>query len=1268
MTDEDNAKYSGYTWHPENEEQQDFDHVEALHQQDQALANAPWIWQSIKATAAAKKAESEAWTSTKIIQPQGYTPEPTKNGIEIILGQAVEEGDPNGYAIQLFARKLYKGLSNFDISDEAANNAALHWGWDGTFGPYDEGTPLTVPYSRSTYIYGLKIMYGQRSPKVRDFIKGFVDIDKGSYLQNTDIDYLEKLSQLTEAEVEAFEQWCIATKHSQPFVLDSYKPDRSIKGDSLKRWIVDFSQEKGLEKMGEEKNSRSPYQNTIRDKDDDPTILEDYVRTGDEQKDLEFDQMLLLFAKVDPKLMQQYLKDDLSESKFIKHLGKADLKLKDLERFKSLYKYKALQNAFSLLAKSEELVSQEIERYQDEAQLKKLASIIKGKQPVFKGVRVDAAKFFSLLFSRYPYSLLNYQAKQNKEGKQKLDFFNQMLASLDEETRDLFKTLVRGNGLVNLRQLEFPKLVRLGAITAAYMSTYDDVVNPPDKLEFAPMAKIIARGNALNADLSSQGEANNFLVLRDATFDYSQLANFTEEQIAQQITRKLQQKKENIATVREDLNSDPDYIWELQPLISYTAQNTQMLPNSAAGKIISDKTSDVAFYQNLKSIGLGALSLVLAVGGIFTGGVTTWVGGALIAGSVGLGAYDVYSEVRKYQKGSSVSDTAIQKAHELGNVSVNEWGIILSVAGLVLDVADLVKGIRLVAKATSFNKNARKAGRELYDQLKNKNRLRINVNEEEFIKRIETSMRETADLKQSKEFKKLLKMFDDGPVNEVTQLGLYRMSQQENTAKLIQQLSKHPDILRLMANNVIADIHNLALYERLATICLDQSLDAATTMRWLVQGGRRYAHFLPGVLDTLKDEIVELPKELLEGILSRPKLMGLVIAHAEKPDTLRNAYEAWRKTNPDKSMAVFEQRVGQMPEFKRFFKNNLDTVATVRQVDDLTEASFRANRITRDEQANLVAKLLKGQIDVSDIRWLNEALTNPQLDDAALDVIKVKISKEQHHVKAFVERVSERMRSQGLDLSEAIQYAKGQESVEQALKELNIDFSSLRGARAQNLAVYGTSEKNLAELLNSPNVGNYLPQDVITKLEGILGKDQGMTATTKLANVREPLVKQINELLGSHLSIDEIRKLDSIGIPGQQGSRGSVLEHWVATNAPNQAVFKGKTLQGGKKFDYLYQGKTERVLLDNYYEKGSIVAVEVKNVSAKFGAHPKHQLKRYAAMVADGTLKRVEYIFESEKVAGLNEDLIIKAFEDLYLKPRQYKIYYIDDLGQIQPL
>ena len=63
-----------------------------------------------------------------------------------------------------------------------------------------------------------------------------------------------------------------------------------------------------------------------------------------------------------------------------------------------------------------------------------------------------------------------------------------------------------------------------------------------------------------------------------------------------------------------------------------------------------------------------------------------------------------------------------------------------------------------------------------------------------------------------------------------------------------------------------------------------------------------------------------------------------------------------------------------------------------------------------------------------------------------------------------------------------------------------------------------------------------------------------------------------------------------------------------------------------------------------------------QNISGKFGAHPLYQLRRYADMVATGKLKRVEYIFESEKVAGVNRKFIQKAFENAGLDKKQFKI------------
>ena len=73
-------------------------------------------------------------------------------------------------------------------------------------------------------------------------------------------------------------------------------------------------------------------------------------------------------------------------------------------------------------------------------------------------------------------------------------------------------------------------------------------------------------------------------------------------------------------------------------------------------------------------------------------------------------------------------------------------------------------------------------------------------------------------------------------------------------------------------------------------------------------------------------------------------------------------------------------------------------------------------------------------------------------------------------------------------------------------------------------------------------------------------------------------------------------------------------------------------------------------------------------MSGVFGAHPTYQLRRYADMVATGKLKRVEYIFESEKVAGVNKDGIELTFRIAGLDKQHYKILFITDTGKIQRL
>lgn len=160
-----------------------------------------------------------------------------------------------------------------------------------------------------------------------------------------------------------------------------------------------------------------------------------------------------------------------------------------------------------------------------------------------------------------------------------------------------------------------------------------------------------------------------------------------------------------------------------------------------------------------------------------------------------------------------------------------------------------------------------------------------------------------------------------------------------------------------------------------------------------------------------------------------------------------------------------------------------------------------------------------------------------------------------------------------------------------------------------------------------------------------------------VGSIREKVVKKVNEVLGQNLSIGDIRKLDDI--LEEQGSRGSIFEHWLRENkpAPLTNLQKGETL----KF-----GGNDVHLDSQYFEGGERIAVEAKNLEqgAKLSSngHQANQLKTYADMVANGKLKRVEYVF-SNKISAENSLIGIEAaFVNM---EGAFKVFYIDSTGKL---
>lgn len=252
-------------------------------------------------------------------------------------------------------------------------------------------------------------------------------------------------------------------------------------------------------------------------------------------------------------------------------------------------------------------------------------------------------------------------------------------------------------------------------------------------------------------------------------------------------------------------------------------------------------------------------------------------------------------------------------------------------------------------------------------------------------------------------------------------------------------------------------------------------------------------------------------------------------------------------------------------------------------------------------------------------------------------------------------------------------------------------FNSLSEAQ-KRLAILHNTEPKLALMLEQamfPNatvkiinqtggaagtgvtISKTLADDIKAALEAI---PVGNPSTVKMDTVRGKIVKKINEKLGKELDIANVRALDNV--LSEQGSRGSIFEHWVRKHFSSQIrslLDKAPPFKGVKGT----ANKAKNVQLDSFFEVGSgqtlsIVGIEMKNVSDVLTGEPLQQLLRYKELVTNPSAYKsggktyakieIRYVFSSKTVAELNEALIQSHLGSNAV------IYYVDAAGAIKKL
>jgi hypothetical protein len=273
---------------------------------------------------------------------------------------------------------------------------------------------------------------------------------------------------------------------------------------------------------------------------------------------------------------------------------------------------------------------------------------------------------------------------------------------------------------------------------------------------------------------------------------------------------------------------------------------------------------------------------------------------------------------------------------------------------------------------------------------------------------------------------------------------------------------------------------------------------------------------------------------------------------------------------------------------------------------------------------------------------------------------------------------------------------------------LKVPALSSQTERIKNLSLLATTEPQLAQFMyNTKDVKAFqalplkekiLSEKTFTALDLILNNayiDLSKMQTILVGGsegARQPVVAAVNETIGQNVeTIQELKRITS-EYTNETASQGSIFEAWVRFHwkklyknskpIPTETgkisfPFDVKKNSNGDETRTLVAKPEDATILktrriDGSYtesnlptdeKKNTLVGVELKHVSGILEGERVEQLKDNAAIAAT-RLKRIEYIFSSHKAAVAN----IPNFKTYFLTNRDFKIFYIDENGDMQPL
>jgi len=163
------------------------------------------------------------------------------------------------------------------------------------------------------------------------------------------------------------------------------------------------------------------------------------------------------------------------------------------------------------------------------------------------------------------------------------------------------------------------------------------------------------------------------------------------------IGQEVQEKLSSIQDVREELDDDDNLLWKLAPIMEMTKRQMNILPDSVWSRAVADRVAaaqETPWWKTaLTVIGIG----LTIVAFIPSGGASGVAGAALLTADIAaaaLDAYTLYDTAHEYGVQSALTKTSFDRAQALSQEEPSLFWLALSLVGAVTGAGGALRATR----------------------------------------------------------------------------------------------------------------------------------------------------------------------------------------------------------------------------------------------------------------------------------------------------------------------------------------------------------------------------------------------------------------------------------------------------------------------------------------------------------------------------------------------------------------------------------------------